>query len=138
MCSCPCTVREAAIRSVKLSVVLLQAYPYPRFPGHTLTLLSKLLPHLPLSQLNHSSDAQLPVFFGQMGPEATVGGWSYVSSAFARWEEEGSLQATLNFANRFSSREELRATHSPGYQLIPFPMHGIRIVHPQNWLCTWR
>lgn len=60
--SCPGTIGEVGLRSVKVSVALIQAYPYPKFPGQTgaLTLLSKLLAHPPLFQFKHCWDAQLP------------------------------------------------------------------------------
>lgn len=45
------------------------------------------------------------------------------------WDEEGPLQATLNFSNRLPSWEELGAPLSLGYELISLPVHGTGSLH---------
>lgn len=55
--------------------------------------------------------------------DALHSGWSYVSAPLPGQEKERTLWVTLNFPNRFSSWEVPGTTFTPGYELIPLPVH---------------
>lgn len=95
---------------------------------------------LPFSRLEHCWAAR---FLGvvtnpssQMGHStSTADGMGLVPVPLPGWDEEGPLQATLNFSNRLPSWEDLGATLSLGYELISLPVHDTGSLHTWYWLC---
>lgn len=89
--------------------------------------------YLPFSCLEHCWTEQilgiLGTSSGQMEPGTTV-------ASLSGRKGYGSLQATLNFPNRLSSWDGLRATLSFGCEWIPLPMCNKGTLHTQCWFCS--
>lgn len=127
---------------IKLFVVLTQANPYSKLPGHRepLALLCSLLA-LPaylsaralLSYL--CNQILLPVILFRRGWEtlSTVDGAVSQFPRLGRIRKGPSRPLTL-FTNRLSSSEGLGATFSLGYKLTLLPGHSRIILHACYWL----
>ena len=72
-----------------------------------------------------------------MESEDTLWGeWDNVWAPFPGRKGRGLLQATFSFSSRLPVLEGHRATLFLGYKLIPLPLHSIRSLHAQYWLCS--